>query len=264
MSASSNRPSAQPSDAAATPLPDIVGEARRLHSAALEQDLPIRLIGGLAVRLRAGDGMHPSLSREYKDIDFVTPKGRGKAVVEFFSKMQYDPDREFNAFNGGTRLLFHDPTNGRQLDVFVGSFRMCHEIPFADRIALDPSTVPLAELLLTKLQVVALNEKDLRDAIAILHHLDVGDQDGDTINAQRIAQLCAADWGLWRTCTMNLDRIRDGVHLYGLSEVERGLVEHRLARLGEWIDAEPKPRGWRLRDRIGDRKRWYEEPEEVT
>ena len=263
MSASSNRPSAQPSDSAAAPLTDIVDEARRLHSAALEEGLPIRLIGGLAVRIRAGDQIHPSLSREYGDIDFVTLKDRGKAAVEFFSEMRYRPDREFNAFNGGTRLLFHDPANARQIDVFLGAFRMCHEIPFADRITLHPSTVPLAELLLTKLQIVSLNEKDLRDAIAILHHHDLADHDEDAINGARVAHLCAADWGLWRTCTMNLERIRDGVQLYNLTEQQQAVVGRRIDRLRERIDAEPKTRGWRLRDRIGDRKRWYDEPEDL-
>lgn len=264
MSTSSNRQSARLSDAAEAPLAEILAEADRLCRAALRHDLPIRLLGGLAVRIHAGDAMHPSLSREYKDIDFVTPKDHGKAVVRFFSEMRYEPDREFNAFNAGTRLLFYDPTNGRQLDVFVGAFRMCHEIPFGDRIMVDPATVPLAELLLTKLQIVSLNEKDLRDAIAILHYHDIADHDRDAINEERIAHLCASDWGLWRTCAMNLDRIRDGVQLYNLTEQHQASVASRVARLRERIDAEPKTRGWRLRDRIGDRKRWYEEPEDVT
>ena len=207
--------------------------------------------------------MHSSLSREYKDIDFVTPKDRGKATSRLFEEMGYEPDREFNAFNGGTRLLFHDPANQRQIDVFVGAFRMCHEIPVADRLTLDAVTPPLAELLLTKLQVVNLNEKDLRDIIAILYHHEVADQDGDTINAERVAHLCAQDWGLWRTCNMNFDRVRGGFELYDLAADERAMVEARLDRLWARIDAEPKTRGWRLRDRSGDRKRWYEEPDDV-
>jgi hypothetical protein len=245
------------------PLPQILDEARRLAVAAYEQDVPLRLVGGLAVRIRVDETFHPGLSREYKDIDFVTLKGRGKQVVRFLEEMGYEPQSQFNAMNGHERLLFHDLVNQRQLDVFVGAFRMCHEIPITDRITHDPMTLPLAELLLTKLQIVSMNEKDLRDIVAILHHHDVGDNDGDTINANRVAKLCAEDWGLWRTCKMNFDRVREGLASYDIAEEECATINRRLDRLWDRIDAEPKSRGWRLRDRIGDRKRWYDEPEEV-
>lgn len=246
-----------------TPLPQILDEARRLAGAALERDVPLRLVGGLAVRIRVDEAFHPGLSREYKDIDFVTLKGRRKQVTSFLSDMGYQPQEQFNALNGHERLLFHDLENQRQLDVFVGAFRMCHEIPITDRITHDAMTLPLAELLLTKLQIISLNEKDLRDIVAILHHHDVADQDGDTINAARVAKLCAEDWGLWRTCKLNVDRVREGLAGYEMTQDERAAVEQRLDRLWERIDAEPKSRGWRLRDRVGDRKRWYDEPEEV-
>ncbi len=245
------------------PLPQILDEARRLATAALEQDVPIRLVGGLAVRIRVDEAFHPGLSRDYKDIDFVTLKGRGKVVAGFIEQMGYEPQAQFNAMNGRERLLFFDLVNQRQLDVFVGAFRMCHEIPITNRITLDPMTLPLAELLLTKLQIVNLNEKDMRDVIAILHHHEIDEHDGDTINAARVAQLCAEDWGLWRTCKMNVERVREGVEGYDIAQDERAIVEQRLDRLWERIEAEPKSRGWRLRDRIGDRKRWYDEPEEV-
>ncbi len=245
------------------PLPQILDEARRLATAALERDVPIRLVGGLAVRIRVDETFHQGLSREYKDIDFVTLKGRSKLVAGFLEEMGYQPQEQFNKMNGHERLLFFDLGNERQLDVFVGAFRMCHEIPITDRITLDSMTLPLAELLLTKLQIVSLNEKDLRDIVAILHHHEVADHDGDAINAGRVAQLCSEDWGLWRTCKMNFERIRSGLADYDLAQDERATVQERLDRLWERIDAEPKSRGWRLRDRIGDRKRWYDEPEEV-
>jgi hypothetical protein len=246
-----------------TPLAQIVDEARRLAAAALERDIPIRLVGGLAVRIRVDEAFHPGLAREYKDIDFVTLKGRSKPVARFFEDMGYEAQAQFNAVNGHERLLFHDLGNERQVDVFVGAFRMCHEIPVADRLTVDPTTLPLAELLLTKLQIVSLNEKDLRDIVAIVHHHQIGDHDGDTINAARIAQLCAQNWGLWRTCKMNFERVRDGLADYDFTSDERAAVDERLGLLWDRIDAEPKSRGWRMRDRIGDRRRWYNEPEEV-
>ena len=203
------------------PLPQIIDEARRMLAAAHERDVPVRLIGGLAVRLRFDAAVNPSLAREYKDIDVVTLKRSGRATGDLLESLGYVGDREFNTLNGRTRLLYYDTANRRQVDVFVGSFEMCHSIPITDRIVREELTVPLAELLLTKLQVVALNEKDLRDIIALLHYHDVGDEDGPTVNGAYIAELCAGDWGLWRTSTGNLDLARAGVDEYELDEQER-------------------------------------------
>ena len=246
------------------PLPQIVDEARRLTAAAAERDVPVRLVGGLAVRIRADEAFHAGLSREYRDIDLVTLKGKSKQVAGFLEAMGYEPHRAFNGLNGSERLLFHDLANRRQLDVFVGAFRMCHEIPIGHRLTVDPVTLPLAELLLTKLQIVKLNEKDLRDIVALLHHHDVADHDGETINAARIAQLCADDWGLWRTSKMNVERVREGIADYDIASAERDEVRSRLDHIWQRVEAEPKSRGWKLRDRVGDRKQWYDDPEEVN
>lgn len=246
-----------------TPLPNILDEARRLLRLAEEHSLPMRLIGGLAIRIRSDDGFHPGLSREYKDIDVVTTRRHGGDVADLLGSAGYTSAREFNALNSNRRLLFHDQHHDRKLDVFVGEFAMCHTIPMTERAMLEPITVPLAELILTKLQIVELNEKDIRDLIALFYHHDVAEHDGETINAAYIARLCASDWGLWRTTGMNLGRVSIALSNYDLAQKELEIVIKRLERLSERIDGEPKSSRWRLRDRIGDRKRWYEEPDDV-
>jgi len=246
-----------------TPLPDIVEEARRVVAAAAERSVTVRLVGGLAVRLRATEPMPPALARDYKDIDLVTLKGKGKDVAALLTDAGYEPHKQFNAMHGHERLLFHDLANSRQLDVFVGAFRMCHEIPVTQRIALDPVAVPLAELLLTKLQVVQLNEKDQRDIVALLYDHDVAESDGDTVNGAEVARLCAEDWGLWRTTRGTLETVRAGVGAYELPDGGRERVLARIDLLEAAIERAPKSRSWRMRDRIGDRKQWYVDPEEV-
>jgi len=161
--------------------------------------------------------------------------------------------------NGKERLLFFDNSNERQMDVFVSSFRMCHEIPLEKRLAVDEDTVPLAELLLTKLQIIELNEKDVRDTVALLLEHEVTDDDAG-VNATQFAYLCCEDWGLCRTITQNLVGVRE--HL-GRYEVDTEVVEARLDALLERVEGTPKSRSWKLRAKIGDRKRWYELPEEV-
>ena len=238
---------------------DVVAEGVRVLSAARDQAVPLRLLGGVAVRLRARNGLPPTLQRTYGDLDFVTGRRASGPAQKLFRDLGYEPHVSFNALNSKERLLFFDTEHDRQVDVFVGAFRMSHEVPLEGRLELDETSIPLAELLLTKLQVIELNEKDVRDAIALLHGRELGDEDGETVNAGRIAQLCAQDWGLWRTITRNLEACRQRAGAYG--EDLAGVAE-QFAALEERIEAEPKSRAWRLRAKIGERKRWYELPEE--
>lgn len=242
---------------------DVVEEAVRTTEEAEKSGTTLRLLGGVAIRLRAEDGLDPAFEREYADLDWIVPKGKSSEAQKFFESIGYTPHVRFNAIHGRERLLFFDEQNDRQVDVLVGSFRMSHQIPFGDRLALEPVTVPLAELLLTKLQIVELNEKDVRDAFALLHDHPVEERDGDAINGAHIARLCSSDWGLWRTFTANLEALEGHIDRYDLPEESKGRIRERVEKLLGRIEEEPKSLGWRMRAKIGDRKRWYELPEEV-
>jgi Uncharacterised nucleotidyltransferase len=244
-------------------LEDIVAEGERLLGLARQEGVPLNLLGGVAVRLRAPE-VPPSLDRQYKDLDFAVPKKAGGTTDKLLRDAGYEPHITFNAMHARERALFFDDAHGRQVDVFIGSFRMCHQIPLDERIGNGAQTVPLAELLLTKLQIIEVNEKDVRDTVLLLYGHDVGDHDDDTVNAARIAELCAADWGLWRTITANLERCREHVGNYDLEPDAQQRVSGRFDTLLGRIEDEPKSRGWKLRAKVGERKRWYELPEEVS
>jgi hypothetical protein len=250
--------------AADAPLADATKEVERLLDIARRLGVPLRVMGGLAVQMHAGDQILQSLQREPKDIDLVTVRGKSSAAGELMEGAGYTPSPQFNQLNGHRRLLFHDLANKRRVDVFVGAFEMCHVIPIAERIELDSLSIPLAELLLTKLQVVSLNEKDQRDIVAILAYHEVGASDDDAVNGAYVARLCARDWGLWRTTKMNLQRTKEALPRYELPPERREAVIKRTEELWRMIEAEPKGTKWRLRSQIGDRIRWYEEPEEVA
>lgn len=246
------------------PVPDVVEEARRILRAAEERGVLLRLLGGVAIRLRVPGGRQPLFKRAYKDIDAVIPRGASRPACELLESLEYIPDRGFNAVNGQRRLMYHDEGNGRQLDVFIGAFEMCHIIPLGGRIARDSETLPLAELLLTKLQVYELNDKDQKDILDLLYqHPIFEEEQDDGIDAGQVARLCASDWGLWRTCKLNIERSREAVGRYELGDATRQLLTTRLSELWARVEAEPKPMKWRLRDRVGDRVQWYDVPEEV-
>jgi hypothetical protein len=243
-------------------LEDIVAEGERVLQLASEKGVPMRLLGGVAVRLHASD-LPPALDRSYKDLDFAVTKKGASAADQVLKDAGYEPHVSFNAMHARERGLYFDDEHGRQVDLFVHSFRMCHEITLGDRLGTEPQTVPLAELLLTKLQIIEVNEKDIRDMVLLLHGHAIADTDDDAVNGQRIAELCANDWGLWRTITANLERCRSHFDDYELPGAERERITARFDELLSRIEAEPKSRGWKLRAKIGERKRWYELPEEV-
>jgi hypothetical protein len=244
-------------------LSDMVDEAVRVAEEAEREGVDLRLLGGVAIKVRAQDGLQPAFEREYADLDWIIPKGKSSQAQKFFESLGYVPQTRFNTMYGRERLLYFDEEHDRQVDVLVGTFRMSHEIPFGKRMTLEPVTVPLAELLLTKLQIIELNEKDVRDTFALLHDHPVGEEDGESVNAAHIAKLCSSDWGLWRTFTANLEALNGHLKRYELPDEGKERISERVKALLQRIEGEPKTFGWKMRAKIGDRKRWYELPEEV-
>ena len=243
-------------------LANVVAEGERLLGLAADEGVQLRLLGGVAVRLKAPE-LPATLQRDYKDIDFATTKKGAGAADRLLKDAGYEPHVSFNAMHARERGLYFDTGNDRQVDVFIGSFRMCHEIPLNDRLAVEDGTVPLAELMLTKLQIIEVNEKDIRDTMLLFHGHPIADDDDGAVNGAQIAAMCASDWGLWRTITANLERCRTHVGDYELPDADRERIHGRFDELLERIEAEPKSRGWKLRAKVGERKRWYDLPEEV-
>ncbi|HET7507553.1 MAG TPA: nucleotidyltransferase family protein [Solirubrobacterales bacterium] len=248
-------------EAGAQPVADPVAEGRRIVEAANEQGLPLRALGGVAVAISCPSARRPPLAREYADIDLATAASARDETVELLESLGYAGDKEFNTLHGHRRLYFWDERSRRQIDVFVDEANLCHRVELRRRLEVVPLTLSLADLTVLKLQVVETNEKDYLDICALFADHDLSPDDSG-INSTYIADLTAADWGLWRTLGMVGERSEQ--FALGLPGFEAGeLVAERLRRLLEEMEAAPKSRGWKLRARIGERKRWYELPEEV-
>jgi hypothetical protein len=247
-------------DSDSGPLEDPVAETRRLIAAAAQQGLLLRALGGVAVYLLAPDGK-PRLPRRVKDIDVAVPRGSGRPAARLLQQAGYVGDEMFNALHGSRRLLFVDPRHERHLDVFVGEFSMCHEIPLTARLDRAPLTVPPEELLLSKLQIVEATANDQSDLYSMLVQYDVL-AGSDSLDASFMAGLCAKDWGLWRTCVGSIDRLLANLESSPLDPGEATRVQARLEALRGYLQAEPKTMKWRLRSQVGDKVRWYQQPEE--
>jgi hypothetical protein len=244
---------------ATTPLADLRDEVTRVLDAVAQHQVVLRVTGGLAVWLRCPSAQRPPLQREFKDLDLVGRAGQAQPIGALLERLGYLADREFNQLHGHQRLFFWDPANERQLDVFIERMSMSHMLDLAGRLDLEDRTIPLADLLLTKLQVFETNEKDLKDATALLVDYPIG---GDGIDADRVADVLSSDWGWWRTATATLDKVvAYSNHLDHFEEADT--VRRRAEELRARIDQAPKSARWRLRARVGERIRWYEVPEEI-
>ena len=246
-----------------TILADPQEEAKRIIVAAAGRGLTLRLLGGLAVRCHCPSATHRALARGYPDLDFALAGKRSHQAEALLVELGYTPNKSFNLLNGNHRLLFFDETHTRQIDIFVGSFHMCHRLPITERIALDPLTLPLAELLLTKMQIVQLNEKDVRDLCALLIDHPFGEGDEEMFNLPYLAGLCADDWGLWKTVTLSAQKVHDFCDAYELEVNHKLTILERLGVLHQGLEEASKGLKWKVRAKIGERVQWYELPEEV-
>jgi hypothetical protein len=236
--------------------------ARRLVDEAHHGGVALKCLGGIGCWLHIADQGERALSfkRDYHDIDLVVPRKQRRAVAARLTASGLSPAESFNAVQGETRLMFSDADTESVVDVFLGVFSMCHEVILDDNAfsPLEHPSLDLVELCLTKLQVVECNQKDLHDVAGLIAFHELG-SGPEALDASRLAKRLARDWGLWRTVTENLDRLRrhaDGLPGFG------DVVRERIDGLRAVIDAAPKSMRWRTRARIGDRMAWYEIPQE--
>ena len=245
-----------------TPTRDALAEGRRLAERADGAEISLRVTGGVGVALASPSALSPPLSRPYGDLDLVGRTSQRFEIVELLAQAGYEPDSRFNALHGTRRLLFRDAPSGRHVDVFLDKIEMCHVIDLRTRLGGPGPALSPADLLLMKLQIVESNDKDLVDILALfIDHGRLDDEMG--IDLGYIAQLTASDWCLWRTITMVAERAAQHAdHLHELPAP--ATVRECIHRFVTALDDEPKTTAWKLRAKIGDRKRWYQLPEEVN
>ena len=242
-------------------------EAVRLVNEAAGQGLTLRLLGSLAFHLHCEKhaGLQKELGRAYTDIDYAAYKHQATQIGRFLTRLGYKEDLEINTLFAGERLIYNHPSSGLHIDVFFDKLNFCHEINWVGRLEVDQPTLPLAEMLLEKMQIVKINEKDIIDTLMLLLEHPLGDNDHETIHIDRISSLCAHDWGLWRTVTMNLGKVDQvGQEYEQLTDEERKQLSDQVQSALTRINAEPKTMAWKLRAKIGDRMKWYQEVDDVS
>lgn len=241
---------------------DICLEGARLAHAFQVSGQLARLLGGVAVWIRCPSAREEPLKRLYGDLDLAALSSSRAALTRFLEDYGYTPDKRFNALHGASRLMFVDEKRQRRIDVILDRFAMCHSIDLHGRLAGQESTLPLVDLLLTKLQVFQLNEKDLLDILALLADHPLG-KGANEIDTGRVEMVTRGDWGLEHTIRRTLETAHGRANWPGLPPATIHSIRERIDGIVSVLDASSKTARWKMRDRIGERVRWYELPEEV-
>ncbi|NWG10217.1 hypothetical protein HXY33_00445 [Candidatus Bathyarchaeota archaeon] len=249
---------------------EFIEEALRIVKKGEEKKIPLRLMGGFAIRLHSPNNEHLYEALDRKpayDLDFVTYGKHRPLMKKLFADLGYTPMVSMALLfgTGKNRAVYKDENHNRSVDVFFDKLEMCHAIEFKDRLELDYPTISLSDLLLQKIQICQINEKDIKDVMILLREHQIGETDKETVNIVYIAKLLARDWGFWYSSVSNLKKTKEFLAEYkNLTDADREDIEKKITRIAKALEDEPKSVQWKLRSKIGTSKRWYTEVEELV
>jgi hypothetical protein len=246
-------------------LSDFFEDALTIIEAGKRKQIQLRLMGATAIYYQCPNSRNltDAMDRPLTDLDFMTLSRYVRHIPDLFSSLGFEGNERVNALYGSKRQIYTDPKNGRHVDIFVDKLTFCHEVDLTRRLEVDPTTLTLADLLLEKMQIVKIGEKDVKDAIILLKDHDLGDNDR-VVNTRYISKLLSDDWGFYYTVTTNLKKTRDYADsLSAINLSEKELVKSRIDTLLSSIEGEEKSFKWRMRAKAGTKIKWYNDAEEV-
>ena len=230
----------------------------------MKNEVPLRVMAGCAVRIHCPGHtqLHQmKMQRNIRDIDFATLRNYKKQLVPLLRERGYTPQLAKFEMD---RDIYENHAKKIILDIFYDKLVMCHTIDFVERLDSDFPTLSLADLVLQKLQIIEINERDAKDIIVLFLEHEVGETDNETINAKYIARLLANDWGFYYTVTENVRKNNNLALKYSdlLSQQELKTFQTKTGQLLSMIEKEPKSFKWKMRQKIGTKTIWYNEVEE--
>jgi len=244
---------------------ELLSEAERIIGAADAKGITLRLLGAIAIRHHS-ETARKDMARHLTDLDFIGYGKERKKIDSLLQELGYTPDWAFNTLHpSNIRFRRNSGTSNIGVDIWLDVFEMCHRFDFTRRLHLDKPTLPITDLLMTKLQIVELNEKDVKDIFSLVldHKVAESDEDTESINVRHLQEICGKDWGIYKTFTMNINKIMPMIGTYLPLDEQRKTVNSRLTEILERIEKAPKSMGWKMRAVVGEKQIWYETPEQL-
>lgn len=251
-------------DSIATSASMLAAEGRRISEESTRRGLTLKLTGGVGFYVNSPDpSLFARLGRDpIRDLDFVGRSDERTEYKQLFKELGYEIDQDLLVAGEGRRFLFQRSGDiAFEVDLFIDRLEMCHTIDLRDRLQIHALTLALVDLLLQKLQIVELNRKDMIDVVSLLAGHDLG-SGHDAVDVEHAQSLLCNDWGFYYTAMRNVERIREYAASAPLEPQTREAVEDRLTRFAAAVEEAPKTRKWKLRAKVGTRKKWYEDVED--
>jgi len=227
---------------------------------AKQKNITMVTLGAIAFRIHCPKFKHITynMKRNLTDLDFAGYMKDADKISTLFSELGYQELLPVRMYFGGRRRMFQNDNKGMKSDLFLDELHMCHDIPFKNRLSIDPPTLSLVDLFLEKMQIVELDAKDVIDTVALIREHEIGPSDNETINTNYLSSLCGSDWGLWMTVTTNLKKVSDHLAKFeSLSNEDKIDVTRKIVRILEILNSAPKSTSWKMRAKIGTKKKWY-------
>ena len=244
----------------------VLSEASRILNRLRPKETSLRLMGACAIRLGSPGltQLYESLNRPLSDLDFAAFSKEARKIEPILNDLGYTQDKRIVAFHEAQRNFYYNDAAHMKLDIFFDRLAMCHTIEFKDRLNLTFPSIPPSDILLEKMQIVQIAEKDLKDTVILLRGQQLSESDDRAINTRYLSKLLANDWGFWYTVMLNLDKVKDyGSTLTQLSEADKQDVSQKIDNLKERFNNEPKSFRWKMRARVGPSVKWYNEVEDL-
>jgi hypothetical protein len=274
------------------PTEVFIQEAEKIVEEAKRKEIILRIIGGLGIAIRCRDfrdfavklgrvGMGGKQAQEYSDLDLMSYRKYRDDVKSFFGEMGYAKRRATLSSAASERQIYYHPKGWFSVDVFFDKLLVAnHPIDFSGRLELDFPTITVTDFLLEKIQMwEAFSAKDLKDCLLLFKACEVKEKsEKEGIDASHIAKLLSDDWGFWYTATTNLKKIHRfvseldklgadlGLSPEKIPEKDRKETAGKIEKVLAIIDQAPKSFGWKMRSKVGVKRRWYnpvERPETV-
>lgn len=243
-------------------------EGPRIVREGAKRGLHLRLLGAIAFQFHCPkyNFLTTKLHRQLSDVDFAGYNSERAIIDKMMREFGYSDQPMVTALFGHQRMIWDNASNSLHVDIFFDKLEMNHTIPFTGRLEIEEMTIPLVDMLLEKMQIVHLNEKDIIDTIMLLREHTVGNGTApETLDARYLAKVLSNEWGFYYTVTTNLKKVEDRLKFYPeLTEEDRVDVSGKTQNLLSILEKAPKTLAWKLRARVGLNTKWYKDVEDVN
>lgn len=244
---------------------DLVSFSKKIIKLAAKDNLELRIFGsvGVSILCNPSNNVLEWKDLSIRDIDFIAKIEQIEDIDKLLSNIKFVLMETQFSTNGEHRIYIGASSNygsDIKIDIFFGNLTFNHRIPKPYFDTNFKYTLPPTQLLLSKLSIVKIVEKDVKDIIYLLAFHKYGDDYIDEDMLKRVWCSNTKAWGLCRTCIKSIKTVKnylnENENHYSSVKV---VVEDRLEYLLNIIRHSNKSLSWKIRACIGEKVSYYKQ-----